>query len=176
MSRDGVQGKGWRLSPFPWPSAGETQRREPLLASCGTLPQLAEQIALGLLHGHGGVGVGMRRRLTLECVGVGVEAQGGLPIREAAQDLPGRLPLPVDALDLASGKRAKLGDAAGPVEVQVWIQMLAMKLIDGVGMLAGDVRPAERLADHRPILGLHQGIVAGMTRPRLGLLDEEFVQ
>jgi hypothetical protein len=30
LSRDGVQGKGWRLSPFPWPSTGETQRREPL--------------------------------------------------------------------------------------------------------------------------------------------------
>ena len=128
LSQDGVQGKGRRLSPFPWPSAGETQRRELLPASGGASTQLTEQIALGVLHGHGGIGVGVRRRLKLECLWVDPGAQAGLPIRQAAQNIPGRLPLPVDALDLASGKRAKLGNAARPVEVQVRIQMLAMRL------------------------------------------------
>ena len=131
---------------------------------------------LACCMGHGGIGVGLRRRLSLECLGVDLGAQAGRPIGKAAQDIPGRLPLPVDALDLASGKRAKLRDAAGPVEVQVRIQMLTMKLIDGFGMLAGDMRPAQMFADHRAVLGLHQGVVAGMTSPRLGLLDQEFVQ
>ena len=99
-----------------------------------------------------------------------------VPIGKAAQNIPGRFPSPIDAFDLASGKRAKLGNAAGPVEVQVRIQMLAMKLIDGVGMLAGDMSPAHMFADDRTILGLHQRVVAGMTRPGFGLLDEELVQ
>lgn len=73
----------------------------------------------------------MSRGVSLECLGVDFGAKAGLSIGQAAQDIPGRLPLPVDALDLASGERAKLGNATGRVKVQVRIEMLAMELIDG---------------------------------------------
>lgn len=46
-----LQGKGRRLSPFPWTSAELTQRRKLLRCSCGPLrPNLGEKIQFGFLH------------------------------------------------------------------------------------------------------------------------------
>ena len=81
LERGWGPGEGAAIEPLPLASAGETQRREPLPVSCGASFQLAEEIAFGLLHGHGGVGVGVRRSLTMQCVRVGLRAQAGLPIR-----------------------------------------------------------------------------------------------
>ena len=51
-----------------------------------------------------------------------------------------------------------------------------MEAVDGFGVLAGDVSPTDQLPNHRAVLGFHQAVVVGMPRPRLGLLDQQFVE
>ena len=62
------------------------------------------------------------------------------------------------------------------MKVQIRIQKLAVKPIDRFGVLTGDVAPADVFANHRTVFRFHQPVVIGVTRPRLGLFDQKFVQ
>ena len=65
---------------------------------------------------------------------------------------------------------------AGPVKVDVRIEVLAEEGIDRRGVLGLDMQIAHLLADHGPVLGFHQSVVIGMPRARLGLRDQQFLQ
>ena len=65
---------------------------------------------------------------------------------------------------------------ARSVEVDVGGEDVPGHRIDLLGVGARDMAVAEVLADRGAILGLDQGIVVGLPRPGLGLLDTEFFQ
>ncbi len=54
--------------------------------------------------------------------------------------------------------------------------MLLVELIDRAGMPSFDVSIPHMLSHHRSVLGLHQSVIVGSSRPRLGLLHQKFVQ
>ena len=54
--------------------------------------------------------------------------------------------------------------------------MLAVKVIELRGPVAGDRVIAQVLADDAGVLGFRQGVIIAMTRPRLGELDVEFLE
>jgi hypothetical protein len=57
------------------------------------------------------------------------------------------------------------------MEVDVGIELLAVKRIDRRGVLSADVPEAEVFANHGAVLGFHESVVAGTVGSRLGLLD-----
>jgi len=60
--------------------------------------------------------------------------------------------------------------------VQIRIQVLAIEVIDLVGMLGIDVSIADVFADDGAVFGLHQAVVAALPRPAFGLFDAQFFQ
>jgi hypothetical protein len=50
------------------------------------------------------------------------------------------------------------------MEVDIWVQVVAMKLVDSLGVSRIDVPEADVLADDGSILGFDQSIVAAMLR------------
>jgi hypothetical protein len=88
----------------------------------------------------------------------------------------GCLPSPANALDLASGKRAKLGHAAGQVKVQVRIQMLAMELVDGVGMPGWRCASSPDVCESPSRSWTPPGRCRRTDVAATGLLDQELVQ
>ena len=67
---------------------------------------------------------------------------------------------------------AHLGYGARTMEIDVWVQVLLVKLIHPCGVFCVDVAVADVLAYDGSIFGFHQTVVAGVMRPRLGLFDE----
>jgi len=61
---------------------------------------------------------------------------------------------------------------AGPVEVEIRIEVFAEELVERLGVLRGDMAIADVLANHRPVLGFNQPIVVAVAGPRLGLLHQ----
>jgi hypothetical protein len=60
--------------------------------------------------------------------------------------------------------------------VQIWIQVLAVEVVDGIGVSGVDVPVADVLANDGADFGLHQAVVAALSRPALGLFDAQFFQ
>lgn len=61
--------------------------------------------------------------------------------------------------DLAFGVDTRDGKQAGAVKIEVWIEVLAVKIIELRRPVAGDVIEAEMLADDTGVLGLGERIV-----------------
>ena len=78
----------------------------------------------------------------------------------------------VDAAAFAVGRGENLRCGARPVEVDVGVEMFAVKGIDCIGVLRADVREAHVLANDRAVLGFDQAIVAGVSGARLGLFHQ----
>jgi len=51
------------------------------------------------------------------------------------------------------------------MEIDVQVQVLAVKVVHRLGVLCVDVAVTDVLADDGSILGFHQAVVAGMVRP-----------
>jgi len=66
--------------------------------------------------------------------------------------------------------------STGPVIVQIGIQVLAVEVIDGIGVLGVDVSIADVFADDGAVLGLHQAVVAALPGPALDLFDGQLVE
>src|SRR5580658_4773948 len=81
-------------------------------------------------------------------------------LRHPAEDLERRGPLTINAAPLAVGLLDNLGHRAGPVKVDVGIQIPAMKAIDGFGMLRADVAETHVFANDRSVFRLHQPVVS----------------
>lgn len=62
------------------------------------------------------------------------------------------------------------------MEVDVRIKEFLMVSIEQIGALLGDMGIAQLLADHRSVLGFHQGIVVGMSGAGFGETDQELVE
>ena len=58
----------------------------------------------------------------------------------------------IDALDLAIVRSPALGYAAGPMEVQIRIEVLPIEPVEGGRVIGTDMTEADVLANHRPIL------------------------
>ena len=80
------------------------------------------------------------------------------------------------ALAFATLVQAHGRKAAGPVKIQIQIQVLRIKLPDPLGMLAGDVSLADQLADYCPVLAFHQRVVLTAAGPALGKLCVQLAQ
>ena len=105
----------------------------------------------------------------------GCENDGWRSVTQAEQ-LERSGPALVYAAALAVGCGKDLGHGARSMEVDVRIQVLPMKLVHRFGVLRIDVAEADVLANDGAVLGLHQPVVAGMMRPRLGLFDQQLAQ
>ena len=104
-----------------------------------------------------------RTALLRECFQIGhadTGPQTALALRRLAEDLERRRPLAINALPLAVRPFDDFGNSAGPVEVDIRIQMLAMKLIDCFGMVGRDMAEAHVFANDRSVFRLHQTVVA----------------
>ena len=77
-----------------------------------------------------------------------------------AQDFPRRGVPAIDAFLFALGFGAQFRHPAGPVKVQIRIEVRALELVEGFGMLGSDMAPAHVFADHPSVFGLGQGVVA----------------
>ena len=77
---------------------------------------------------------------------------------------------------LPFGLGEDLGHRARPMKVDIRVEMLAVKCAHRLGVARIDVAETNVLANDGPVLAFHQPVVAGVMRPRLGLLDEQFVQ
>ncbi len=69
-----------------------------------------------------------------------------------------------------------LGKQAGPVQVQIGIQVVPAELVDLGGKTLRNVVVAQELAYDRAVLGLDQGVVVRAPGPRLGELGVQLVQ
>ena len=58
--------------------------------------------------------------------------------------------------------------------VQIRIQVLAIEVIDGIGVFCVDVSIADVFANDSAVFGLHQAVVAALSGPAFGLLDSHF--
>lgn len=144
--------------------------------SCGLSSDVPEQFALGLLHGQGGFGVGLSCGTGLQFGGSDTRTKVSFAVRHCLQQLVRRRPSAIDALDLAVAQVDLFGHRAGPVEVDVRVQALAVEPGDRFGVLGVDVAIAQVFSNHRAVLGLHQSVVVGMVRARLGLFDQQLAQ
>jgi len=90
-----------------------------------------------------------------------------LALLDLAKDFEGGGPAAIYPASLAVGRVLDFGDGAGPVEVDIRIQIPAMELVDRLGMLCGDVGKTQVFAHDRSVLGLHQTIVPRAIRARL---------
>ena len=77
-----------------------------------------------------------------------------------AEDLERRGPLTVNAPPLAIGLFDYLGHRAGPMKVDVGIQIPAMKPVDSFGVLRADVAKTHVFANNRSVFRLHQPVVS----------------
>jgi len=102
--------------------------------------------------------------------------QKALALRYFAESFEGSGPTLVDSAAFAVGLGEDRGHGTRPVEVDVRVEVLPVKLIHGLGVLGTDVAVADVLANNGPILRLDQAVVSGMMRPRAGLLDEQFAE
>ena len=82
----------------------------------------------------------------------------------------------IHALLLAFGVGQQFGLSAGPVEVQIGIEVLLIEALDARRVRRRDVRMPHVLADHGAVFRFHQAVVVGVPRPRLGLFDQQLVQ
>ena len=73
--------------------------------------------------------------------------------------------------DLALGIDLVDRELAGPVEVEIGIELIGIEAIDRCGVVLRDMAVAHELADDRAVLGFGQGVVVGLSRPGLGELD-----
>jgi len=62
------------------------------------------------------------------------------------------------------------------MEVQVGVEVALVESRDLRRVRRCDVGVSHVLSHHRSVLGFHQPVVVAMPRPRLGLLDQQFVQ
>ena len=62
-----------------------------------------------------------------------------------------------------------VGLSAGPVEVQIGIEVLLVEALDAPRVRRRDVRISHVFADHRAVFRFHQAVVVGVPRTRLGL-------
>ena len=67
-----------------------------------------------------------------------------------------------------------VGLGAGAMIVQIWVEVLAIEVVEAVGVARIDVSVADMFADHRAVFGLHQAVVAALPRTAFGLFDEQF--
>src|SRR5918996_2083126 len=68
------------------------------------------------------------------------------------------------------------GKQAGPMEVQVGVEIRGTEGVDLASGVLRNVAVAQVLADHRPVLRFHQAVVVGMTRPGFGEFDAQLVE
>ena len=124
--------------------------------------QFLKELCLGLLHATGRVGVADGSR----------DAFQGLDTESVAQVLRGFIQrqqgLQRGQIALVAGALAALRVdlhlelGAGPVVVQIRVELLAIEAVDQVGMAGIDVTVADMFADNRAVFGLHQAVVAAL--------------
>ena len=100
-----------------------------------------QQFPFGLLHPDGSFGVGLGLRKAFQVVHVHAGPQVTLAFGRLAEDFQRRGPAPIPPPTLAVGCDDDLWDSAGTVEVQITVQILAMKLVDRSGILDASLRP-----------------------------------
>ena len=76
---------------------------------------------------------------------------------------------------LAFGIGYQLGLPARPMEVPIRMEVLSVEALEALGLRRRDMRIAHVLANHRPVVRLHQAVVVAVPRPRFGLLDPQLV-
>jgi hypothetical protein len=86
--------------------------------------------------------------------------QVNFALRRPAEDLERRGPLTINAPPLAVGLFDYLGHGAGPMKVDVGIQIPAMKPIDSFGVLCANVTETHVFANDRSVFRLHQPVVS----------------
>src|ERR1700693_5535302 len=149
----------------------------PRFSSCATLVARSnQQLPFGLLHFL------RRLRIRFRCRDVGqlihrqIGAQESRHSGQLPQYLPRRRIPAIHSLVLAFGVALHFRNSARSMEVQIRIEMLAVELVERLGMGRGDVAIADVLADPAALFGLRQPVVVAMPRPRLGLFHQQFVQ
>src|ERR1017187_3887621 len=133
-------------------------------------PQPLKEFGFCLLHAARGIGVTDGCRDALQCVDAQPLAQVLCWFLQQRQGLQrSQIALVTDAF-AALLIYFNIGLGARAMVVQIWIQVLAINVIDAVGMACIDVAVADVFADDRSVFGFHQAVVAALARPALGLL------
>ena len=70
----------------------------------------------------------------------------------------------------------QFGLSAGPVKVQIGIEVLLIEALDARRVRRRDVLMPRVPADHGAVFRFHQAVVVGVPRTRLGLFDQQLVQ
>jgi len=138
--------------------------------------ELVEERCLGLLH-------------SLCCVGVAEDSGDsfqGVDAESGAQELVwifhrqqgfqwSLVALVADAFSpLEIDFDLRLG--AGPVVVQVGVEVVSLEAVDGLCVRRADVSVADVFADHRAVFGLDQAVVSRVAGAALGLFDAQFFE
>jgi len=113
------------------------------------------ELTLGALHFQGGFGVGLELCELFEFGQRHARSQQALARRHFLEQLERRSPARIDTAALAVGCGDHHRHGARPVEVDLRMEMLAVKRIDRRGVLRVDVAEAEVFANHGAILGFH---------------------
>ena len=103
-----------------------------------------------MLHRNGGFGIGLLCCELLQQGKTDTRLQIFFALRRLTEDFEGRSPARVDPPPFAVRLFDDPGYGAGPAEVEIRIQILAMKLIDLLGVLRTDMAEAQMLRTTAP--------------------------
>ena len=105
-----------------------------------------------------------------------LRAQVSRQVWQLAQDLPWSCVPTINPPVFAFGVHSDFRHPAGPMEVQIRMEVLLVKLLDRLRVFGRNMAVPHVLSDHRAVFGLRQAIVVGVPRPRFGLLHQQLVQ
>jgi hypothetical protein len=133
-------------------------------------------VAFCLLHGASGVGVAFGHLDAFEVVdgeSVAQEAVGFFHRREGFErSFVTAVAGSFSSLFVEDG----VGLGAGPMVVQIRVEMVSVEAVDGFGVGLVDVSVADVFADDPAVFGLDQAVVAALPRTAFGLLDLQLVE
>jgi hypothetical protein len=123
-----------------------------------------KHLLFGALHFDGGFGIGLRFGQSSEFRHADTGPQVALALWRPAEYLEWCGPVSINAATLAIGLFDDLWNGAGPVEVDVGIQILPMKAIHRLGMLRTDVSETYVFANDRSVFRFDQAVVPRSIR------------
>ena len=136
---------------------------------------MCQQLPLDGLHSQGAFGIAQSWRLLFDHRGADALLQVLLPALQRDQLLVGRAVVlePIAPPPLAVAEHLQRRKPAGTVKVQIRIEIGPVEALQIPGVLSRDRLVADVLAHYGAIFALHQGVVGGAMRPRLGELADQ---
>ena len=128
------------------------------------------------MHGASGVGVAFGHLNAFEVVDGESVAQEAVGVFHRREGFERSFVLLIADAFASFGVDLNLRLGAGPMVVQIRVEMVSVEAVDGFGVGLVDVSLADVFADDPAVFGLDQAVVAALPRTAFGLLDLQLVE